>query len=514
MFHRYDALTVENRIQYQNSLTDENLPFLRVSGSLLTNYRWDLDKLRETRLLLQNHGLTQTDVLFGIDVWAQIRQSTDPPRITWPQERGGGTNTGIAVAELAQRNGAVGIFGPAMPFEHFGQHGKAVDRSIWEGAPLPKDLQCECSHNSRRFHPENRTRPILRTARHYAAGSRDFFYTNFARAFTELPQSDGFRAQMGSQSILPIWPRHNLPTLEDKMDSDDDHCCRHFRLLDNPFRLILSRKALSYLDSSIPETADTDERGALKVEYRPPQRMFQCPDDFILFKLAISCERPLRVQIRFRPLVADRQGCTIPIIPFYLLFASGFSQRLKSGIISDEGEHRIDEAIDFRPIGSKHAEGVTITGLSVRVLYGMLEIYEVCIQPANSATNRYSVRDVRIEERGEGELRHSRLCWQVREQISEYRDCPVERSRLADGTLDKRPWSETTGPFSHFRILIDSKEVGLAYALEYVLSEAVSKKLKAGNECKVQVVGVTFWGDEWKSNIQELPDVGRDWEFV
>ena len=91
----YDALNTENKVKYQNGLSIKNLAFAQAADGLFTNYKWSDSKLREAESVALQHGLKLSDIYFGIDVWAQNINTRGPPRITYPVEGGGGTNTGL-----------------------------------------------------------------------------------------------------------------------------------------------------------------------------------------------------------------------------------------------------------------------------------------------------------------------------------------------------------------------------------------------------------------------------------
>lgn len=91
----YDALTVENRVKYQNGLTEKNLDFAKVTDAFFTNYRWVEENTAESIKMAENNHVNTMDIYFGIDVWAQNTNMSGPPRITFPPEDGGGTNTGF-----------------------------------------------------------------------------------------------------------------------------------------------------------------------------------------------------------------------------------------------------------------------------------------------------------------------------------------------------------------------------------------------------------------------------------
>ncbi|KAI4096159.1 MAG: hypothetical protein LQ344_001222 [Seirophora lacunosa] len=90
----YDALTAGGDVYYQNGLTSSNCPFAEATNCLFTNYKWTEKKLAETSLFAKDIGFPTTNVFFGIDLWAQ-NTNMPSPRVTYPPEGGGGTNTGL-----------------------------------------------------------------------------------------------------------------------------------------------------------------------------------------------------------------------------------------------------------------------------------------------------------------------------------------------------------------------------------------------------------------------------------
>lgn len=91
----YDALTVDNEVDYQNGLTRKNLPFVRAADALFTNYEWMPTNVFEARHIANENSISTENVFFGIDVWAQNTHFSGPPRVTYPPDGGGGTNTGV-----------------------------------------------------------------------------------------------------------------------------------------------------------------------------------------------------------------------------------------------------------------------------------------------------------------------------------------------------------------------------------------------------------------------------------
>lgn len=91
----YDALTIDNEVKYQNGLTEKNVVFARAAEVLFTNYKWTATNVFAARQIAKENAISTESVFFGIDVWAQNTNMPGPPRITYPPEGGGGTNTGV-----------------------------------------------------------------------------------------------------------------------------------------------------------------------------------------------------------------------------------------------------------------------------------------------------------------------------------------------------------------------------------------------------------------------------------
>ncbi|KAJ5056101.1 glycosyl hydrolase family 85-domain-containing protein [Bipolaris maydis] len=231
----YDALTVSNKISYQNALSMSNINFASACGSILTNYCWkDADAENSLQLALSSK-ISPRNIFFGIDVWAQNKSSFTHPRVTYPEYGGGGTNTGVAVAKLAGLGLSAGIFAPAWSFEHFPGKGRAAERTVWQGIPLPCDMDCSCGDCLSRHQP-NEAFAILKNAKERVAGSEKFFYTDFTRAFAthddtsnDLFDGCSAHAQLGSQSILPrptiFGDGHQAVELWHRLDSSSGTSC-------------------------------------------------------------------------------------------------------------------------------------------------------------------------------------------------------------------------------------------------------------------------------------------------
>ena len=91
----YDALTIDNEIDYQNGLTKKNLPFAKEADVLFTNYRWDMRNVERSLELAERERIAREKICFGVDVWAQNTNMPGPPRVTFPRKGGGGTGCGM-----------------------------------------------------------------------------------------------------------------------------------------------------------------------------------------------------------------------------------------------------------------------------------------------------------------------------------------------------------------------------------------------------------------------------------
>lgn len=106
-------------------------------------------------------------------------------------------NPSQAINALANLNFSTAIFAPGWTFEHFRggtdrsdhvgeapQAGRLAEQTMWEGAKLPENLQCDCTKGIQQHKLDFQNHPIVRHAREYPAGSATYLETDFNRAFT------------------------------------------------------------------------------------------------------------------------------------------------------------------------------------------------------------------------------------------------------------------------------------------------------------------------------------------
>ncbi|KAI4610089.1 uncharacterized protein J4E87_010845 [Alternaria ethzedia] len=461
----YDALTTTNKISYQNALTSSNLKFADACENLLTNYCWTDVDVSESIKLGQYAGYfgpyakgKKKNIYFGVDVWAQNKSSFTHPRVTYPEYGGGGTNTGVALARLSDTGQSVGIFAPAWSFEHFPGHERDVERTVWEGTPLPEGIDCTCGDCASR-HPPNKERPILHSAKERVAGSEHFFYTDFTRAFS--PHDDDARhlfnnhnthSQLGSQSILPR-PASLFS------ESEDVTLSHHIEHSHNQNILVISFISL------VPQqpTEDCDVEAFLP-----------------LYKLDMPADGSLQLSMVLDS-YEDPRPPEMEDMTFLLYFKSGRTTHYHTVHLSRKPIVLLDNV----PGARIEELGIQVKGPLMGTLRGPVRLIgfkEICISPVADLPESSSLRikEVRVEKRGEGESRHVRLCWDYED------DMESERWKIAD-----MPWSHVTGPFSHFEVRSNGLLVGKAYALELILNEEFVER-HAGQEIEIEITGIGF----------------------
>jgi hypothetical protein len=443
--------------------------FAKACGSILINYCWKEDDARNSYQLASQTGLPPEQVYFGVDVWAQNKSSFTRPRVTYPEFGGGGTHTGIAVNKLADVGLSAGIFAPAWSFEHFPANGRAVERAMWEGASLPDNLTCSCG-DTKSYHPADRSSPCIKSsARQHCAGSESFFYTDFSRAFglhdekatKDVYGGKAMHAQLSSQSILPYPARTNIP------DSDIDD-------------------GVNKLSQHITDTVETshlciEARSVLPPENRQAEL---CESWLPLFKLGMPADGSLQLTIAYQCLVQP----TLATASFYLKFANGTHRLLAADKSSNETTSSISLFHD-----AKAGDLTQLSELGVHLLAPnlgsqttrILEVHSIGIIPriADTQPHHVSIDNIRVERRGEGETEHWRLCWT-------YQDHKQGAARVLG-----MPYSDITGPFSHFIVEISGVCMGRVYARECIVPEALAKSLEDDGE-ELCIKGYGFDGKE------------------
>ncbi|KAF2640793.1 hypothetical protein P280DRAFT_399484 [Massarina eburnea CBS 473.64] len=453
---------------WSNALTTKNFSFSEACGRVLTNYSWkESDALSSKRLALSCKDIPPRHLFFGIDVWAQNKTPLTRRRITYPEKDGGGTNIGVAVSKLSELDLSAGIFAPAWTFEHFsGSYSHEIEKSVWEGYPLPDGITCACG-DYRTQHPSSQRRGIVHYATHYPAGSATFFYTDFSRGFgrhdyleaAKLYGGKQMHAQVSSQSILP----HAIgPSVADQFRQDVNILSRK---LEDP----LGRTRLAI------ETYSAMPRGDDMVIYER---------SLPLFKLDMPSNGSLKLDVTFHDLLQTLDAT----LSLYMKFNNGVR------LLPCKGKHNIECLVELEdpPNGSEGGR-LQELGIHLRAPHmgeeprRLLEIQYIRIITHRHVTHDCTtIGNIRIVRRGDKDTEHWRLCWT-------YDDGNEAKSRTFD-----IPYSDITGPFSYFLIKVDGVELGRVYALEYILPTALILDSSGEPLAKVDVhvLGVGFDGEK------------------
>ncbi|KAJ4987523.1 hypothetical protein SVAN01_06980 [Stagonosporopsis vannaccii] len=468
----YDALTTSNKVSYQNALNAENSVFAKACGGILTNYCWkEKDAEDSIREAFQNN-LPLRYVYFGIDVWAQNATMLSQPRVTYPEYGGGGTNTGVAVAKLAELGLSAGIFAPAWTFEHFPHHGRGIEQAMWDGGDLPKDIACSCGNCNKRHRP-NRTMPVTGFANLSNSGSKTFFFTDFTRAFgthsnkekDKLFNGQSLHAQLGSQSVLPLRP-----------ESLGIQCSMRHRTED-----VRGRSHLVVESCGHPLTQAKKDAASTKCSQLMP-----------LFKLNMPADGSLQLRISYRDLTGTFKG-----IYFYMRISGTTRSLMQSDPF--QIDHLIDVTIEagdtvsqqlaevdyicVQPIGSYPSRSQSTPSKGA-----ISQPVSLLCTPSDASKQSYSIFNVHMASHGGRVARCTRLSWSHRSD-----------ARSAHGM----PYSTSTGSFSYFAIYLDEMFLGRAYAAEHELPTSFIEQ-SVGHEVLVNVKGVGFDGRELASVITKI----------
>ncbi|KAF2836884.1 glycoside hydrolase family 85 protein [Patellaria atrata CBS 101060] len=466
----YDALTVTNKVDYQNGITLQNLSLARAAGECLTNYHWQESDVLDSRLFVEQNQLGPDHVFFGIDVWAQNKKFHGPKRITYPEKDGGGTNTGVAVAKLGEIGLSAGIFAPAWAFEHFhGQIASSVDRSMWQGDRLPKTLACDCGVDNQHDTASYINYPITKYAREHPAGSETYFYTDFNRAFRvyskgNISSEQTLYSQLGAQAILPYLRRQTF-------DNDGHFQLNNLRgeLSDHPPKLTIALW--------ISPTSARHNRYSEEILYLP------------LFKLSMVADGCLEARITSRMLSIDAQN----EVGIYMRVSNQYQYYRISTMDMETSCIAITVREPKGPIqepGRLQELGAYCKGSFKSDCGGLFEVTEISISPKAKITGPYRINGIRLEIRGHNEHRHHRL-------VYTYEGLNGKESN--HGSFPNGlPFSPTTGPFAYFLVEIDGITSGRVYAMEFVIEDVnLLKQISTG--CHVRIIGIEFDGSRWES---------------
>ena len=438
----YDALTVHNMILYQNGLTDQNSPFARAAGAILTNYDWTPQAVAAAKTKATENAVDPRNVIFGIDVWAQNVSEHKPPRKSWPTEGGGGTGTGRGVAQIATSGLSAGIFAPAWPYEHFPSHSEVVEQTMWTGCKLPGKLHCDCQPLRPHEIGFYKDYPIARSVDAAPVGTETFFYTDFRQAYERKGCS--LVAEIGHQSVLPtlIFCEHRkaIVTL----------------LQQQPSRLeILLNRQVEDLDDSGRES---------KV--------------FTLQLFSLSMAEPASLCARIRYSKPTTPEGVVLVFRFdgtsshYVLPESPQSSALAT-VVLDAPTHARMSGISLE-VQQEGYHGYQPTPLR------LCEVLDICVQKTSAQRPQCTIKAAQLYVHGSSPFTSNRLRWSL--------------TTTSDEVNNGSPRSMLTGPYSHFDVDIVGLQRLRTYALECLIEEDVATKLREDDGISIHITGVGFDG--------------------
>ncbi|MCJ1324349.1 hypothetical protein MMC10_001011 [Thelotrema lepadinum] len=493
----YDALSIHNKVDHQNGLTHENAQFTQKSDGLFTNYMWDLQKLERSCRYAEKCGIPYDNLFFGIDVWAQNDPMPGPLRITFPEKGGGGSNTGLAMRTLADSGVSTAIFAPGWTHEHFSTDlnglqsiSDKVNQSMWEGRTLPQQLLCGCK--GRPHHTSSyQLHSILNSSIQYPAGSSEFFYTNFRPAFRissydAATRSETF-AHLGLQSIHPTKACHSLSDQQVQYLGPLSADVIHTWLPGNEGEL---KSSLS-IKLETPVQAGSHEPRNTQEEHR-----------LCLYNLAIECKEQLSLQMVYT--LQEFQDAEHYIFEFGLYFfiiAESGSTRYEYLPLKVEKRFRsnYDYFIQESSAKSRLIElGVYCRCRPQAEATELFQCHSLSVVPTSALTSvlglQFSITNLRI----------------TRKEIINRKEERLEWGWIGDKDLWPKclPLSEITGPFSHFVVLKDEKEIGVSQSLAFPLYPE-GFELVQGGSMTFTVQGICFAG----IGLRELAIASLDVEY-
>jgi len=435
----YDALDSRNRVHYHNGLTAENLVFAKAAGSLLTNYAWTLEDTQKAGEIASTNGLPRERVIFGIDVWAQNSPGNFPKRETWPVNGGGGTGSGRAVAKLAQLGFSAGIFAPAWAVEHEykAKEGPgALERAMWAGEALHAKEACTCKAGT---HEPSwyQDWPIVQSALESAAGSSDFFYSNFE-------SGEGSVKKNAWNTVLPS-----------RMLTQRPDECLQMSLTKDGLAVTMNEKNVARLDeSNEPHTLRLIDFNAADFQ---------------------NCELIMKY----------RQALTTDAISFQFHYENGTDrEELDPTTCFQVGYEGDISTLTHQNLGTKSG----LKGLSL-VFEGavppagskLIDIISICIRKRNPTKSDTRIDNVWIERTGVDLEPRLLLCWSLK----------IEDTRSDSARARGLPESPVTGSVAYFYVNNDrSRRI---YSTQDLLRGDVLAR--TGEEVNFRIDGRGFTGE-------------------
>lgn len=409
---------------------------------------------------------------------------------------------------LAKAGFSTAIFAPAWAYEHFSTSpseavdsrfpasiAKSVDRSMWEGSPLPTEIGCDCRTGRPHHTKDYQGHPILKYAHEYPAGTSSYFHTDFTRAFKS--EQNAVHSSLGFQSTLP-----HVSAVPFCADSSFGEGIPATMLYGSPEEGSLFVRA-AVEEGQRTETESLEVDTCKEAVHLEPKVQRLC-----LFKLSMPGDGSLRATIHYlRP---EKTGT----VGFYTAYQTPDCDKVE---YQYHATRPVDEfssvqyltlPVKAQVSGSNLVEiGVFSQGCHIRQpSQVILNVRSIQIMPYTGAKRGFHINHLRIRQRATDADEERSLVWQW------------EGSK--DGWPRHLPWSQTTGPFSHFQVRINGEVGGMTQSLEFPLrKQEYEDSLR--DEVAVSIHGTMFGGGTISSAEQrflrdELSHKGLDdtWYMV
>ena len=365
---------------------------------------------------------------------------------------------------LAQEGFSAAVFAPAWTYEHFPvcpfhhpngtpmpSMARSVERALWEGCQLPVEVCCSC-HGRPHHTRDYRKHPILHYAREFPAGSLSYLYTDFTKAF--LSASNGVRSCISSQAIFP----HVEPTIlsdNERLDDEPPTQALGCALEAGILCVRVIHKACQEVELMRQEASKSDETLVPKEE----------PSHLCLFKLNMPGDGSLHAKAHFA--CSSISGT----IGFYSAYQGPNRARLEfnyhavlpGSLPAAESRGLLDSSntasIRLQGAASDYQLvefGVFCKGYSFDIASQVvMMVKSIGIAPFVELDDNFHIVNLSLPQQKENPDAEMQLTWQWE----------GSEERWPEGL----PWSKTTGPFSHFAVLIDGEDVGTAHSLKFPL---------------------------------------------
>ena len=375
---------------------------------------------------------------------------------------------------LADTSVSTAVFAPGWTHEHFSCElngleavSDRVSRSLWEGTALPELLDCDCRgrpHHSSQY----QSYPILESAIEYPAGTYEYFSTDFSSAFGACSSEP-----TGAPQILPclglqsISPRKSKAKLVEAASS----------LLADGVYVKLSRnekKIKRSLSVKISNTSVVERRAKTKAGERKHLE---------LYKLALECKQKLSLTTSYSVCESLRldEGCSSGLY-ISILTQSGpiRNHYVPLGLEQSTMSTLSYEIRGLSAISKIIALGFYSEGQSGENLVELFQCHSLSIVPSmalvSASRSMFSILDLNVKWTTINGKEEGRLQWDWSGDRAAWPSC--------------FPWSQVTGPFSHFVVRRDLIEIGISQSTEFPLNPTelmpVSREKANGIEFSVE----------------------------